>query len=100
MAYLRCLAATLIVSLLLVPALARAQQTLDPGYGATTTSSFSKSVDVPPDQVSVAPDRSVTPLDVQALLHPVRGIVVTSEDTLPPSPELLDSDTLRGPPLV
>jgi hypothetical protein len=96
---MRTVLATLVVALLVVPALARAQQTLDPGRGATTTSSFSKSVDVPPDYVSVAPDLSVTLLDIEAVLHPVHGSIVCLEQTLPVAPDFLDSDPLRGPPL-
>ncbi len=85
----------MIVSLLLVPALARAQQTLDPGH--IPTASFSKSVDVPPDTVSVAPDLAVTLIDIDAVLHPLAP-VVSSNDRLPDAPDLLDTDSLRGPP--
>lgn len=95
---MRGILAALIVSLLLVPALARAQQSLDPGRNPAP--SFSKSVDVPPDCVSVAPDRSVTALDVEALLLPVHGFVLAHAEALPHAPDLFDSDTLRGPPLV
>jgi hypothetical protein len=85
----------LIASLLLVPVLVRAQQALDPGR--TPMASFSKSVDVPPDTVSIAPDLSVTLIDIEAVFHPAQAIVV-SNDRLPDAPDLLDSDTLRGPP--
>jgi hypothetical protein len=85
-----------IVSLLLVPALVRAQQSLDP---VRSTTSFSRSVDVPPDTVSVAPDLSVTLLDIEAVFHPADPVVV-SDDRVPDAPDLLDSDSLRGPPTI
>jgi uncharacterized protein YggE len=94
----RSLAALLIVSVLVVPALARAGQALDLGRRPSVTSSFSRSVDVPPDLVSVTPDVAVTLIDVEAVLHPVRGFVVSPEQTLPDTRDLLDTDTLRGPP--
>ncbi len=92
---MRSLLGLLIVSLLLVPALARAQQTLDPGR--TPTASFSRSVDVPPDTVSIAPDLSVTLIDIDTVFHPAQRIVAC-DDQLPDAPDLLDADTLRGPP--
>jgi hypothetical protein len=95
---MRTTASALIVALLLVPALARAAQAIDPGRQASVASGFSKSVDVPPDHVSVAPDLSVTLIDVDAVLHPVRGFAVSPEHALPDTPDLLDTDTLRGPP--
>jgi hypothetical protein len=97
---MRTVVSAVIIALLLVPALVRAQQAIDTGRTATATSSFSRSANVPPDHVSVAPDLAVTLLDVEAVLHPVRGFVVSPEQTLPDSPDLLDTDTLRGPPVL
>jgi hypothetical protein len=91
----RSLLGFVIVSLLLVPALARAQQSLD--SGRTPTASFSKSVDVPPDTVIVAPDLSVTLIDIDAVLHPGE-LTLVADDRLPAAPDLLDTDALRGPP--
>lgn len=93
----RTVIAALVVALLVVPAMARAQQVLDSGRTATVTSSFSKSIDVPPDHISVTPDLAVALIDVEAVLHPVRGFV-SPEQTLLDPPDLLDTDTLRGPP--
>jgi len=90
----------LIVALLLVPALARAQQALDIGRTASATSSFSRSGNVPPDHVSVAPDLAVTLIDIEAVLHPVQPPALSMTETLPDSPDLIESDTLRGPPTV
>ncbi|HZR22722.1 MAG TPA: hypothetical protein VFA59_03985 [Vicinamibacterales bacterium] len=95
---LRSITSLLIVALLLVPSLVRAQQRLDVGRTASAVSSFTKSVDVPPDAVNVTPDVAVTLIDIEAVLHPVRGFVVAPEQTLPDTPDLLDTDTLRGPP--
>ena len=81
--------------MLLVPALARAQQVLDPGH--RPAASFSKSVDVPPDTVSVAPDLAVTLIDIDAVFHPAAPVIV-NDDRLSDAPDLLDGDTLRGPP--
>lgn len=83
-----------------MPSLVRAQQRLDVGRTASAVSSFTKSVDVPPDHVSVTPDLVVTLIDIEAVLHPVRGFVVAPEQTLPPSSDLLDTDALRGPPAI
>jgi len=80
-----------------VPALARAQQALDPGR--TPTASFSKSVDVPPDTVSVAPDLAVTLIDIDAVFHSAEPLVAI-DDRVPDAPDLLDGDSLRGPPIV
>jgi len=91
----RSLIGLVVVSLLLVPVLARAQQALDPGH--TPTAGFSRSVDVPPDTVSVAPDVSVTLIDIEAVLHPAAP-PVAGDDRLPDAPDLLETDALRGPP--
>ena len=92
---MRSLIGLLVASLFLVPSLTRARQALDPGH--RTTASFSKSVDVPPDTVSVAPDPSVTLIDIDAVFHPAEPIVA-SDDRVPDAPELFDPDALRGPP--
>lgn len=92
---MRSVLGLVILSLFLVPALARAQQSLD--SGRRPTASFSKSVDVPPDTVSVAPDLSVTLIDIDAVFHPVASLLV-ADDQLPDAPDLLETDALRGPP--
>jgi hypothetical protein len=92
----RSVVGLVVLSLFFVPVLVRAQQAIDPIH--TPTASFSKSVDVPPDTVSVTPDVAVTLIDIEAVLHPAASIVV-SDDRLPDAPELLDGDSLRGPPL-
>jgi hypothetical protein len=88
----------MIVSLLLVPALTRVGQALDPGCHPVAGFSFSKSSDVPPDLISVAPDLAVTPLDAAALVQRVHGHVVSDDDAVPPPPDVLDTGALRGPP--
>ena len=95
---LHALAAGVIVSLLLVPALTRAGQALDSGRHPVASFSFSKSSDVPPDLVSVVPDLAVAPLDLSALVQRVRGHVVSADDVLPSPPDVLDTGALRGPP--
>jgi len=86
----------LVASLLIVPAAARAAQALDPGRHATTTS-FSKSDDVP-EPVVIARDSSCTSIDIDALLHPIARSVAAFDYRLPTSPDALDFDFLRGPP--
>ncbi|HEY6211660.1 MAG TPA: hypothetical protein VIW45_05210 [Vicinamibacterales bacterium] len=90
----------LMLSLLLVPALARAGQQLDFGARPTAASSFSRSVDVPRDLVVIVPDRSSTHLDVETLRHPAAADVAVHPETLPDDPDRVDADTLRGPPSV
>jgi len=92
----RSVVGLVVLSLFFVPCLVRAQQALDPIR--TPTASFSKSVDVPPDTVSVTPDVAVTLIDIEAVLHPAASIVV-SDDRLPDAPDLLDGESLRGPPV-
>jgi hypothetical protein len=99
MSRVRVLAIVLIASLFIVPAAVRAAQTIDPGRHASATDSFSKSVDVP-DLVVIAPDLACTPVDIDALLHPIARSVVVFDDRLPLSPDLIDGDLLRGPPLL
>jgi len=88
----------LIVSLLLVPALARASQSLDLGKRPTAAAKFTKSFDVPPEFVVVTPDHSFTALDVDALQHPAARDLAAHPESIPDDAELLDADTLRGPP--
>ena len=94
----RAIALSIVLSLLLVPALARANQSLDLGKRPTAAAKFTKSFDVPPDFVVVAPDRAVIAIDADALQHPAAGTAWVHPETLPDDPDLLDADTLRGPP--
>jgi hypothetical protein len=94
----RTLAFGIVLSLLLVPALARANQSLDLGKRPSAAAKFTKSFDIPPDFVVVAPDRAVTAVDVDALQHPAASTPAVHPETLPNDPELLDADALRGPP--
>ena len=94
----RALAFGIVLSLLFVPALARANQSLDLGKRPTAAAKFTKSFDVPPDFVVIAPDRAVTAVDVAALQHPVAGTEAVHPETLPDDPDLRDADALRGPP--
>ncbi len=99
MSLLRALAVALIVSLLLVPAVARAGQSLDTGRTPAPVSSFSKSGNVPPDPVVILPDYSVTPVYVLTLLQPVRRFVVPADEALPTTPTVSDGEALRAPPI-
>ena len=98
MPFRRLLALGVIVSLLLVPALARAGQSLDLGTRPTAAASFTKSFDFPPDTVVVVPDQTFTAIDIDQLRHPAARDVGVHPETLPNAPDLLDADTLRGPP--
>ena len=69
MRFTRLSAVAVILSLLLVPALARAGQSLDAGRRPSVTSSFTKSFDFPPDLVVVAPDQTCTAIDMDQLRH-------------------------------
>src|SRR5262245_16786386 len=95
----RSVAIVVIASLLIVPAAVRAAQAIDPGSHAPAPSSFSKSIDVP-DVVVIAPDLACTPVDVDALRHPIARSVVVFDDRVPLSPDLIDVDLLRGPPIL
>jgi hypothetical protein len=100
MVFRRAIAFGVVLSLLVVPALARATQSLDLGRRPTAAAKFTKSFDVPPDFMVVAPDRSETPVDHHALLHPVARMGAAQPEALPNDPDLLDADPLRGPPLA
>jgi hypothetical protein len=93
----RALALAIVLSLFLVPALARATQALDLGKRPTAAAKFTKSYDVPPDFVVVTPDRVVTPVDVD-VQHPAAQDAVVHPETLADDADCLDADTLRGPP--
>jgi hypothetical protein len=100
MLFRRLLALGVVVSLLLVPALARAGQALDFGARPTVAASFTKSFDFPPDLVVVVPDQTSTAIDIDQLRHPVACEVAVHPETLPNDPDLFDADSLRGPPSV
>jgi hypothetical protein len=90
---LRALTGTLILCLIVVPALVRATRTFDPGSRPRLAPSFNKSFDVPPDVADVAPDASGAPaLRVvgAAPLRSARPIVPQSRPVVEP---------LRGPPV-
>jgi hypothetical protein len=95
----RTLAFGVVLSLLLVPALVRAAQSLDVGKRPTAAAKFTKSFDVPPEFVVVAPDGAVTAVDVDVLRHPAVRTAAVQLETLPDEPYSLDADTLRGPPV-
>src|SRR5262252_3174974 len=88
----------IVLSLLLVPTLVRASQSLDLGRRPTAAAKFTKSFDNPPDFVVVVPDYSFTPVDMEALRHPEAPDVAAHPELLPGDPDLLDADPLRGPP--
>ena len=94
----RALAFGIVLSLLFVPALVRASQSLDLGRRPTAAVKFTKSFDVPPDFVVVAPDRSVTTVEVDLRQHPAAGTAAVHPETLPYDADLFDADALRGPP--
>ena len=96
----RAIAFGIVLSLLLVPALARANQSLDLGKRPTAAAKFTKSFDVPPEFVVVAPDRSEAAIDTEVLQHPAARAGQVHPETLPDDPDLLDADTLRGPPVL
>jgi len=100
MLFRRAIASGVVLSLLLVPALARAGQSLDLGKRPTAAVKFTKSFDVPPDFVVVAPDRSVTAIDLDVLKHPAASSAAVHPETLPDDPDRFDADTLRGPPAI
>jgi hypothetical protein len=99
MSLLRTTAATLVLSLLLVPAIARAAQRLDVHLHAVTTVTFSKSFDVPPDPVVVPPDYSVNPIDAEVLLEPIGSVAPASDEVLPQIPFVSPVQPLRAPPI-
>lgn len=98
MSLLRSLAAAVILTLLLVPALTRAGQPLHAAHNPTPVPSFTKSVDVPPEPVVVVPDISRKPIDTEPLLQPVGRGIPTADEVVPAFPAVADATSLRAPP--
>ncbi len=99
MSHFRSLVLALVCVLLLVPALTRAGQPLHATHRSTPVPSFTKSIDVPPDPVIVAPDLSPKPIDTEALIQPVGRVVPVVDDDVPPLPPPSDRESLRAPPV-
>jgi hypothetical protein len=91
----RISALIVVLGLMLVPAVGRAKQRVDPPNAKRLSAPY-RSVDVRPAPILVTPDRStaarVEPDDVRQHLDPVDNA------TLPVSPDLSDAGALRGPP--
>lgn len=91
---LRALIGALIVCLIVVPALARATRSFDPGSRPRLAPSFNKSFDVPPDVADLAPDAAAAP--ALQVVAPARGLVVPAAVAAPSHVV----DPLRGPPAL
>ena len=94
----RISALTLVVALILVPAVGRARQRIDPPNAKPRLSAPYRSVDVRPAPILIAPDTSASVrADVD---HDHAGPHVGPADgpTLPATPDVTDRGSLRGPP--
>ena len=87
--------AAVLLALLCVPSLTRAEQALDPGRGVNLSSGFSKSGNRPPDPVVTVPDFSPVHLIWRIVVHAPHRVL--TEESLPTSPFLAVAG-LRAPP--
>jgi len=85
------------LALMLVPAVGRAKQRVDPPNARPRLSAPYRSIDVRPAPTLVAPDTSAA-APVEPDQHP-QPFDAVDASRLPPVPDLSDPGSLRGPPL-
>ena len=93
----RALTLGLVAALVLVPAIGRAVQRLDPPNAKPRLAGSYRSVDVRPDLVLIAPDTSARSM-VRVVVDPGRRADRGHETTLLAAPVVSDREALRGPP--
>jgi hypothetical protein len=94
----RAFALTIVLALMLVPAVGRARQHVEPPNAKPRLSAPYRSVDVRPAPVLVAPDTSAIRADDDT--NDTRQFLVVDTASLPVAPDVSDRGTLRGPPLA
>jgi hypothetical protein len=94
----RLLTLGLVVALILVPAIGRAVQRLDPPNAKPRLAGSYSSVDVRPDLVLIAPDTSARSMVPRVVVDPGGRGDRGHEATLLAAPVVSDREALRGPP--
>jgi hypothetical protein len=92
----RISALMLVLGLMLVPAVGRAKQRVDPPNTKRLSAPY-RSVDVRPAPVLIAPDTS-TPARADVDTDPVQHLDLADARALPATPDVSDRGSLRGPP--
>lgn len=96
--FTRTSALAIVVALMLVPAVGRARQRVDPPHARPRLSAPYRSVDVRPVPILVSPDTSaVARVDQDDARQRVELTVVPVQ---PAAPDVSDRGSLRGPPLA
>jgi hypothetical protein len=97
MRFRRAFALTIVLALMLVPAVGRARQRVDLPNAKPRLSAPYRSVDVRPAPILVAPDTSAVRADAgpdDSTLF----VELADQATVPAAPDVFDRGTLRGPP--
>ncbi len=98
MGFIRVSALTLVAALVLVPAVGRARQRVDPPNAKPRLSAPYRSVDVRPAPILIAPDTTtVGRADVEDD-RTGQHVEVADGPALPGAPDVSDRGSLRGPP--
>jgi hypothetical protein len=93
----RVFALTIVLALMLVPAVGRARQHVDAPNAKPRLSAPYRSVDVRPVPVLVAPDTSAA-IRTDDDTNDTRQFLVVDTASVPVAPDVSDRGTLRGPP--
>jgi hypothetical protein len=94
----RVAALTIAIALMLVPAVGRARQRVDPPNAKSSLSAPYRSVDVRPAPILVAPDTSASGrADVNPDDTP-QHVDLAERPAVPAAPDIADRGSLRGPP--
>ena len=99
MSFKRILALAVVAALMVVPAVGRARQRVDPPNARPRLSAPYRSVDVRPAPVLIAPDNSVRAIVARPSGGPGRPTYRVDESRVPAAPDISNRGTLRGPPL-
>ena len=90
---------TLVVALMLVPAVGRAVRRIDPINAKPSLSAPFRSVDVRLTPILIAPDTSAVVRTDADRDTATQHLELADATTLPAAPDVSDRGTLRGPPL-
>jgi hypothetical protein len=88
----------LAVALVLVPAVGRARQRIDPSNARPRLSAPYRSVDVRPAPILIAPDTSAAGRADVDDSRTSQHVELADNPALPAAPDLSDRGSLRGPP--
>jgi hypothetical protein len=94
----RILALALVAALMVVPAVGRAGQKVDPPNAKPRLAGSYRSIDVSPHSGLIAPDTSARPIVVRNESGAGRDGYQIDEAILPAAPVVSDREALRGPP--